>query len=107
MAKAREGVAQIVSANDLMTGAVVYATAHGWSHAISDAAVAHDAATADALLWRATADEATVVGPYLLEVTVSAEPSRAITPAHVRERLRLTGPSFDAAWQHPVTKAAA
>ncbi len=84
---------QVVSANDLYDGAVVYLTADGgWSRLIGEAAIARSPDDAQALLARAD-QPARIVGPYLVAVTGDApEPS----PLHYRERFRITGPSIRA-----------
>jgi len=90
MAKASKP--QIVTANDLFEGDVVYFTAGGfWSRSIIDAAVAHSQADADALLARGQAQQSTIVGAYLAEVAVGAE--GAPRPLHYREHRRTLGPS--------------
>ena len=85
--------AQIVTANRLRDGAVVYLTPNGgWSSAISDAAVARDAAAAERLTAagnQAAADQV-VVGPYLIAVAVK---DNRVAPLGTRERIRALGPS--------------
>ena len=81
-----------VTANRLTDGKVVYRTPAGaWSESPAEAAHLEDAA-ADAALDAALRDILTVVGPYLIEIEVEA----AFKPAgrkHVRETIRLSGPS--------------
>ncbi|MEM6666070.1 MAG: DUF2849 domain-containing protein [Pseudomonadota bacterium] len=82
---------QIVSANDLLDGDVVYLRADGlWSRILREAAVARTREAADALLVLADQPGA-VVGPYLL--TVEAVEGCAPAPLHIRERTRDLGPS--------------
>lgn len=82
---------KIVSANDLLDGDVVYLTAaHGWSRRLADAAVAHDAAEAEALLACATAQTLRVVGAALADVALDPGGPR---PLHFREAFRARGPS--------------
>lgn len=83
---------QVISANDLLDGDVVYLAAGGaWTRALSGAELIGEKEHADALLAEAKAQPGTVVDPYLLHVT---DGPGGIRPAHIRERLRDTGPSF-------------
>lgn len=84
---------QIVSANDLMDGDVVYLTNFGdWSRQIEEAAIAPTSDTADALL--AAADQPDkVIGSYLVPIDQSED---GPVPRHFRERFRLAGPSVRA-----------
>ena len=83
---------RIVSANDLLSGEVVYlAVDGGWTRDLAEAAVAAGEAEAATLLARAEARPGEVVGPYLAEV----DPDRgAPVPTHLREALRARGPSI-------------
>jgi hypothetical protein len=86
--------AQIISANDLLEGDVVYLTAAGgWTRVLSDADLIEDKERAAVLLAGAKAQSGKVIDPYLLDVTTG--PS-GVRPAHIRERLRDSGPSFRA-----------
>lgn len=84
---------QIVSANDLLDGDVVYLTNFGdWTRLIEEAAIALTSNAADALL--AAADQPDkVVGPYLVPVDQSDD---GPVPRHFRERFRVDGPSVRA-----------
>jgi hypothetical protein len=85
-------VPQIVSANDLLEGDVVYLCADGgWTRHLSDAAVATDAEGAAALLAAAVAQPGRVVDPYLSDVAI--EPGASPRPLHYREIFRTRGPS--------------
>jgi hypothetical protein len=84
---------QIISANDLLGGGVVYLTAqYGWSDYIAEAAQAFDRDAAAALLVHAD-QPGKVVGPYLLDVTLD---DGTVQPDHFRERFRETGPTLHA-----------
>ena len=84
--------AQVISANDLLEGDVVYLTATGgWTRVLSDADRIEDKERAAVLLASARAQFGKVIDPYLLDVI--AGPS-GVRPAHIRERLRDSGPSF-------------
>lgn len=88
---ARPFIPQIVSANDLLAGDVVYLTpGHGWTRALSQAAVAREAAAADRLLAAAAAQQDRVVDPFLAEVALDGPTPR---PLHFREAFRARGPS--------------
>lgn len=88
---------QIVTANRLSTGDVVYLTkGSGWSRDIADAAVAPNAEAGAALLADATAQAKLniVVEPYLVPVDADAAPP---LPIQFRERIRAFGPTTEAA----------
>jgi hypothetical protein len=86
--------AQVITANRLVDGAVVYLSADGqWVQSLGEASVAESDAAAAALVAageRAVAGRL-VVAPYLIEVDRGAE---GIQPRRHRERLRATGPSI-------------
>jgi len=85
---------QVMTANRLSDGAVVYLTlSHTWSDRIADA---HPSAEAAEIAgFEATAAEAVrtrqVVGPYLFAVAVAADGGPA--PLGQRERIRAAGPT--------------
>jgi len=90
----KQATHEIVTANRLVDGAVVYLTAPGgWSEQFADAAVASDETAATAL--QATADAAAraqlVVGAYRAPVLLEA--GRPV-PADMKERIRARGPSI-------------
>lgn len=85
---------QMVTANRLDDGAVVYLTASGdWSLRCEDGVLAGDKTAAEALL--ATAEDAVaacrIVAPYLIDVVVEAGRPR---PLRYREQIRAAGPSI-------------
>lgn len=83
---------QVVSANDLFEGDVVYLNVEGgWTRALEDAAVAANQGAAAELLGIAAAHGDRIVGPYLVNVLKSKS---AIEPSHIREKLRVSGPSI-------------
>jgi hypothetical protein len=85
--------AQILTANRLIDGDVVYYTGDGgWSTAIDAARLAADkdgAAALEAIGAKAVATQ-TIVAPYLIEVE---EQGGRILPLRYRERIRAFGPS--------------
>ncbi len=82
---------QIVTANDLRSGAVVYLTADGtWSRALRDAELLADPEAASARLAEAGRRGSEVVGPYLAPARRSPG---GVEPTHIREAIRLAGPS--------------
>lgn len=84
---------QVVTANRLIDGIVVYLTAdESWSPWISDARVLADEQTADAVLalGKAAVVRNEVVDPYLIDVTQEAA---TIRPVRYREAIRAKGPS--------------
>lgn len=83
---------QIVTANRLRDGLVVFLSADGeWSERIEDAAGAMNESGASELMATANQSEIDchVVGPYLVEVDVSTDGSR---PVLHRELVRASGP---------------
>ncbi len=83
---------QIVTANDLLMGDVIYLTADGsWSREHADALVAQTQDEADELLAQAAAQQLKVVGPYLAEAEIGADGRPG--PVHFREAFRTRGPS--------------
>jgi hypothetical protein len=82
---------KIVTANDLITGEVVYLAADGrWSPRHADAELLTDEAEADLRLIEAAAQEHRVVGVYLAD----ARPGpKGPEPVHFREVFRTRGPS--------------
>lgn len=82
---------QIVSANRLRDGLVVYLSAEGtWSERIGEAAEAADEAGAQKLMAAAMAAGRCVVEPYLVEVAISTGGRR---PVRHRESIRVSGPT--------------
>ncbi len=81
----------LVSANDLITGAVIYLAADGrWVTRPEQADLIADEAGATDALARAVAGPGRAVGVYI----APAEPGeRGPRPAHIRELLRASGPS--------------
>jgi len=96
----------IVSANRLTDGRVVYLTRDGgWSESIIDgrtAATEEESSTLLADAERAVA-AGIIVSPYLVSM---ADDGGTFTPLHFRERIRLFGPKTDRATGHPVGRVA-
>ncbi|WP_075995889.1 DUF2849 domain-containing protein [Salaquimonas pukyongi] len=89
---AREFKPQIVTANDLLLGDVIYLTKAGnWSRRHEDAHVAVSADQAQTMLAHASARQDEIVGAYLAEVTL--DDSGTPHPVHFREAFRTRGPS--------------
>ena len=84
-------ISQIVTANDLRSGEVVYLRfAQSWTPELTKASVITDRDLARASLAFAQGQANVVVGAYLSDVTVEADGPR---PSHFRETHRSTGPS--------------
>ena len=84
---------QVIIANKLQDGLVVFLTEDGnWSNAIDAAAVASDASQGARLLEQAKAAEAAnqVIDPYLIDIRIENE--RRI-PTEYREYIRAVGPT--------------
>ena len=83
---------QIVTANDLFEGDVIYLTAEGaWTRLHGEAAVAHTPEEAERLLAVANAQPDKIVGAYLADAAIG-ENGRP-NPVHFREGFRTRGPS--------------
>ena len=83
---------QVITANSLGDGRVVFQTVAGWDHDIKAADVLFTKEAVAAALARANADAVAnmVVEPYAIEVTRQAAD---VTPARLRERIRADGPT--------------
>ncbi|WP_417587291.1 DUF2849 domain-containing protein [Pararhodobacter oceanensis] len=87
----RESFPQIVTANALIEGDVVYLTeAHGWTRELSEALVLTNPTDAELALAEGDAQVAQVVGCYLANVRLTASGPQ---PVHFREDFRRRGPS--------------
>ena len=82
-----------ITANRLTDGRVVYLTPDNrWTDNADQAIRLEDDAT-DAALDTALRDVLTVVGPYPIEIDADREGFAPAGRKHVRETIRLTGPS--------------
>lgn len=82
----------VVTGNRLGDGAVVYRSAdRRWTTSLHEAAVVTEAEPASALLKDANADDIGAVGAYVAPVIVQ---QGDIQPGNLRERIRLSGPTF-------------
>jgi len=83
---------QVVTANRLVDGLVVYLGDDGWSERIADGRVAEDKDTSEALLVEAQrwVAERVIVAPYLIDVAEEGGTLRAIRN---REVIRSRGPT--------------
>jgi hypothetical protein len=86
------GLVQILTANRLRDGDVVYWRAGAWVGALADAEIFEDDTTADAALAAAAASvkSRVVVNPYLFDARVDAD---GIHPVKEREIIRAAGPT--------------
>ncbi|MGH6989328.1 MAG: DUF2849 domain-containing protein [Stellaceae bacterium] len=92
--KFRIGGPTMITANRLRDGAVIYRRkGGGWSTDLDDAVVVTDAAAAQALLREAAGEGTVIVGAYAAPVEIAA--GGRLVPGNLRERIRLTGPTFD------------
>ncbi len=83
---------QVISANDLWDGDVVYLDADGgWTRTLAGAVLIGDRDEAEALLRAVKSQSGKIIDPYLLDVAIDRD---RVTPSHIRERLRDSGPSF-------------
>jgi hypothetical protein len=83
---------QVITANSLADGRVVFQTPTGWSHDINRADVLDTPTALDIAMTRANlaAAQNRVVEPYAIDVT-RAGPD--IMPTRLRERIRVGGPT--------------
>lgn len=83
---------QIVTANDLFEGDVVYLTQNGdWARSLRDAFVLQEPEQAALWLAKADAQQGKIVGPYLADVEIGED--GCPEPVHFREAFRMRGPS--------------
>jgi hypothetical protein len=95
MAKNLSGDLSVASANPLTDGVVVFLDDAGeWTQRLERAAVARDKRAGDILLERAKAEAFTVVDPYL--VAVSEDDAGVLEPLSLREKIRVSGLTFEA-----------
>jgi len=95
MAKNLSGDLSVASANRLTDGVVVFLDDAGqWSQRLERAAVARDKRAGEILLERAKAEAFTVVDPYL--VAVSEDDAGVLEPLSLREKIRVSGLTFEA-----------
>ncbi len=79
---------QVVTANDLLSGKVVFMTGNRtWSADIRHAVRFDSQTAAHAVLAQVVAQDPMVVGPYLVDVSATG------MPLHFREVFRITGPT--------------
>ena len=93
---------QILTANELRTGQVVYYTSSGdWSYYISEAQIARDETAADRLISKGEQAEHAqeVVGAYLIVIDDAYD---VPVPVRFREKLRVGGPSIHKSFHKPV-----
>lgn len=87
-----EHTLRIITANDLLSGEVVYLSKPGqWSPNHSEAVLFKDMHAANARLADVQTQDSSVVGPYL--AAAAQEGRNAPTPVHFREAFRTRGPS--------------
>ena len=92
MAKTKEQLPKILTANDLLTGATVYYTSAGtWSSHAADALVANSPEAIDSLT-KAAAD-AFAANLVIDQAIVDIDAGGEIRPARLREMIRATGPT--------------
>ena len=95
MAKNLSGELHVASANRLRDGMVVFLDDAGqWTPRLDRAALARDKRAANILLARAQAEAFGVVDPFL--VAVAEGEDGTIEPLSLREKIRVSGLTFDA-----------
>ena len=95
MAKNLSGDLQVASANRLVDGLVVYLDDAGqWTPRLDRAALARDKSESAILLERARAETFSVVDPFLVAVT--EDDDGVLEPLSLREKIRVSGLTFEA-----------
>jgi hypothetical protein len=95
MAKNLSGDLSVASANRLVDGVVVFLDDAGqWMTQFEHAAVARDKRGGEILLERARAEAFNVIDPFLVAVT--EDDDGRIEPVSLREKIRVSGLTFDA-----------
>ncbi|MEH6835214.1 MULTISPECIES: DUF2849 domain-containing protein [Falsihalocynthiibacter] len=88
---ARAFTPKVVTANELISGDVVYLSADGkWAHRHADAELLTDEVRAAVRLQLAEAQVGQIVGAYLADAVAS---DAGPVPVHFREEFRAAGPS--------------
>lgn len=88
---ARKFTPKVVTANDLLSGDVIYLQADGtWSRRHGDAELFSDETIAEARLAHANTQPDHLVGAYLADATAGPD---GPVPSHFREEFRAVGPS--------------
>jgi len=96
----RDATVQVITANLLREGHVVWLAADGrWTRALAEARMFDDKAEAEAALARAAARADEVVGAYLAPMRPTTDGPE---PIHFREAFRRAGPSGRARGLTPV-----
>lgn len=89
---ARKFVPQIITANDLFEGDVIYLTQTGsWSRDIADAHIANSPEQVETMLETTKSQAGQIVGAYAMNI--EADENGKAAPAHFRETFRTRGPS--------------
>lgn len=78
---------KILTGNDLVTGDVIWWTGTGWSRHVSEAA---DVADKGEILAKSEEAARRVNGPYVID---ASEGPNGPVPAHIKDRIRATGPT--------------
>ncbi|MFS4436696.1 DUF2849 domain-containing protein [Paracoccaceae bacterium GXU_MW_L88] len=89
---AKKFTPKVLTANDLLSGHVIYRGAdNAWVDAHKNAVLYTDQEEAEAALKVAEGEAARIVGPYLAD---AVEGPDGPEPVHFRERFRVTGPTY-------------
>ncbi|MBS0540798.1 MAG: DUF2849 domain-containing protein [Proteobacteria bacterium] len=95
MAKNLSGDLTVASANRLADGVVVFLDDKGhWTRHLEQAALARDKRASELLLARARAESFSVVDPFL--VAVAEDEQGDLEPISLREKIRVSGLTFEA-----------
>jgi hypothetical protein len=94
MSNLSNSAGQVVTANDLLTGDVIYAIAGcQWSRNINDAQIFNDEKAVNCTLDQAQQQTLEIVEPY--SVPVERDVYGNVVPLHYREQIRVNGPNVD------------
>jgi len=82
----------LISANELLSGDVIYLTSTGdWSRSLSDALCVDDKSAVASKVQQLEAEQNRVLGPILVEARVNPDGTLALQ--HFRDRFRESGPT--------------
>jgi hypothetical protein len=92
---------EVITANSLGSGRVVFQTPFGWSFHLDEAEVLLTKESVQAALQRATEDAAAnrIVEPYAIEVSRRGDD---LVPLRLRERIRAAGPTTGNSTKRPL-----
>lgn len=98
---------KILTANDLHSGGVIFATSEGnWSSFITQAQLSSDSQTEETLvsMGNQSVEAQTIVDPFLIDINII---NGVPVPKRYREQLRVSGPSVRTDFSKPALREVA